>query len=328
MNTEDDRAPPLPGRRRQHARTADAVRCAFVRMFACVLLMLSPMAHALDLVLLAPGDKGPAQQFVEALRKATKPGVHRVREVTALDEVARDGALERTDVVIAAGRQAVEAALRQSDRPVFAVLVGQRDVERFRREFPQRSLGAIVLDQPVARHLALVRTILPQASQLGVLLGPDSRFVEPMINQAATAQQLALDIVGIADSTELVGALQVLLERNAALLPLPDSLVSSPAAARAILLTSYRHRRPVFAFSSAYVSAGALAAVFSSPEHIAYDLADLLNAGLHSAEGLGGIHHPERFEVEVNRTVAKALGITVPDEQILRERIAGGGARR
>jgi ABC-type uncharacterized transport system substrate-binding protein len=100
--------------------------------------------------------------------------------------------------------------------------------------------------------------------------------------------------------------------------------VSGPAAARTILLTSYRHRRPVFAHSAAYVTAGALAAVFSTPEHVAVDVADLL-AGATEPSGLvRRIHSPRRFDVAVNRAVARALGLVVADEPALRERIAGG----
>jgi ABC-type uncharacterized transport system substrate-binding protein len=108
--------------------------------------------------------------------------------------------------------------------------------------------------------------------------------------------------------------------------------VSSPGAARTILLTSYRYRRPIFAFSSAYVSAGALAAVFSSAEHIASDIADLLGSESVRAGDvaplLSVLRFPERFDVAVNRTVARALGIVVPEEDVLRERVAGGEGTR
>ena len=39
------------------------------------------------------------------------------------------------------------------------------------------------------------------------------------------------------------------------------------------------------------------------------------------------IHSPRRFDVAVNRAVARALGLVVADEQVLRERIADGGAQ-
>ena len=207
------------------------------------------------------------------------------------------------------------------------MLVALRDVDRLNRAHPERGLGALVLDQPLERHLRLVRAVLPDARRIGVLLGPDSVTQLPSLNRAATALQFQADVHEARQAADLVPALDHLLFAGDALLPLPDGLVSGPAAARTILLTSYRHRRPVFAHSAAYVTAGALAAVFSTPEHVAVDVADLL-AGATEPTGLvRRIHSPRRFDVAVNRAVARALGLVIADEPMLRERIANGGAQ-
>lgn len=304
-------------------------------LFVCSLLgaaLMSPGAQAWEIALLLSDNKGAPQQFVDALQVALKPGMHRVVHAGAVREDMRPGLVAGADLIVAAGRQAVETALREFDRPVLAVLIGLRDVERLRAAYPDRPLGAVVLDQPAVRHLRLVRAILPQEARVGVLLGPDSRLFEADVMRAGEVARVEIDIAEIADGKELVGALQSLLDKAGALLPLPDSLVSSPAAARTILLTSYRYRRPIFAFSSAYVTAGALAAVFSTPEHIAYDVADLLGSDLlrtgRVEQVASGFRYPERFDVAVNRTVARALGISVPDDQALRDRVASAEAAR
>lgn len=299
-------------------------------LLVCALLgsaLASPGAQALEIALLLSEHKGAAQQFVDALQVALKPGMHRVVQAGAVREDMRPELVAGADLILAAGRQAAETALRDFDRPVLAVLIGLRDVERLRAAYPDRPLGAVVLDQPALRHMRLVRAILPQEARLGVLLGPDSRFFEADVMRAGALERVEIDIAEIADGKQLIGALQSLLDKAGALLPLPDGMVSSPGAARTILLTSYRYRRPIFAFSSAYVTAGALAAVFSTPEHIANDVADLLGADRVRAgrveELASGFRYPERFDVAVNRTVARALGISVPDDQALRERVAG-----
>jgi len=207
---------------------------------------------------------------------------------------------------------------------VLAVLVSQRDVERLRHEYPRRGLGAVVLDQPLARYMRLVRAVLPEAQRVGVLLGPDSRALLGSLPRAAASVRLELGAQEVSELGELVPGLDTLLFSGGALLPLPDSFVSSPAAARTILLTSYRHRSPVFAHSAAYVTAAALAAVFSTPGHIAVDVAELLGSASDPDLVVREVRRPRRFEVAVNRAVARALGLAVANEQVLRERVAQG----
>lgn len=304
---------------------ADGLRVAVViAMFAWLPGLGVSAAQAMEVAVLLSEAEGRGQRFVEALDAALAPGVHRLLPAGVAGGDADAALLERADLVLAVGHAAAERALRESARPVLAVLVAQRDVDRLNRAHPERGLGALVLDQPLERHLRLVRAVLPDAKRVGVLLGPDSVTQLPSLNRAAAALQFQADVHEARQAADLVPALDHLLFAGDALLPLPDGLVSGPAAARTILLTSYRHRRPVFAHSAAYVTAGALAAVFSTPEHVAVDVADLL-AGATEPSGLvRRIHSPRRFDVAVNRAVARALGLVVADEPALRERIAGG----
>ncbi|WP_245538461.1 ABC transporter substrate-binding protein [Thauera phenylacetica] len=304
---------------------ADGLRVAVViAMFASLSGLGVSAAQAMEVAVLLSEAEGRGQRFVEALDAALAPGVHRLLPAGVAGGDADAALLERADLVLAVGHAAAERALRESARPVLAVLVALRDVDRLNRAHPERGLGALVLDQPLERHLRLVRAVLPDARRIGVLLGPDSVTQLPSLNRAAAALQFQADVHEARQAADLVPALDHLLFASDALLPLPDGLVSGPAAARTILLTSYRHRRPVFAHSAAYVTAGALAAVFSTPEHVAVDVADLL-AGATEPSGLvRRIHSPRRFDVAVNRAVARALGLVVADEPALRERIAGG----
>lgn len=304
---------------------ADGLRVAVViAMFASLSGLGVSAAQAMEVAVLLSEAEGRGQRFVEALDAALAPGVHRLLPAGVAGGDADAALLERADLVLAVGHAAAERALRESARPVLAVLVALRDVDRLNRAHPERGLGALVLDQPLERHLRLVRAVLPDARRIGVLLGPDSVTQLPSLNRAAAALEFQADVHEARQAADLVPALDHLLFAGDALLPLPDGLVSGPAAARTILLTSYRHRRPVFAHSAAYVTAGALAAVFSTPEHVAVDVADLL-AGATEPSGLvRRIHSPRRFDVAVNRAVARALGLVVADEPALRERIAGG----
>ena len=285
----------------------------------------SVQAQAMEVAVLLSEAEGRGQRFAEALDAALAPGMHRLVAAGVAGVQADAALLGRADLVLAVGQAAAEHALRASAQPVLAVLVGLRDVDRLNGAHPGRGLGALVLDQPLERHLRLVRAVLPDAKRVGVLLGPDSVLQLPGLPGAADACQLQANVHEVRQPADLVPALDHLLFAGDALLPLPDGLVSGPAAARTILLTSYRHRRPVFAHSAAYVTAGALAAVFSTPEHVAMDVADLLAGAAEPSAMVRKIHPPRRFDVAVNRAVARALGLVVADEKALRERIANGG---
>lgn len=303
------------------------------RVVTCFVVLASLLglgvsaAQAMEVAVLLSEVEGRGQRFAEALDAALAPGFHRLARAGVADGDVDAALLGRADLVLAVGQVAAERALRDSGRPVLAVLVGVRELERLNREYPQRDLGAVVLDQPLQRYLHLVRAVLPDAKRVGVLLGPDSVAQLKSLDGVAAAVRLQADVHEVREAADLVPALNHLLFAGDALLPLPDGLVSGPAAARTILLTSYRHRRPVFAHSAAYVTAGALAAVFSTPEHVAMDVAELLARIKESASVRGKTYPPRRFDVAVNRAVARALGLVVADERVLRERIADGGTQ-
>ena len=81
-------------------------------------------------------------------------------------------------------------------------------------------------------------------------------------------------------------------------------------------MSSYRHRKPVVAFSKAFVSAGALAALYTTPAQLGRQTADILLA---SSSGLPPASYPTQFAVAINHDVAHALGLNIPDEATVRQ---------
>jgi ABC-type uncharacterized transport system substrate-binding protein len=74
-------------------------------------------------------------------------------------------------------------------------------------------------------------------------------------------------------------------------------------------LTTYRNRIPLIGFSAAYVKAGALAAIYSTPENIADQLAELTAQSLSAAGAVKQIISPKYFSVSINSRVARSLGV-------------------
>lgn len=314
---------------RRPARGGQWLRLAlWVLLCASMLAGLAPAAQALEVAVVLSAPEGPQRAFAEALQLALRPGSHRLLPAGSSADGLDARVIEGADLVIAAGIPAAEAVLRAHRRPVLAVLLGAAPFAELKRRHPGAEVAALVLDQPVERQLRLIAAALPAARRLGVLIGPDSGELAPQLDAAAAATGLELTPARIERSAQLVRVLETLLPDSGALLALPDGELSKPAAARTILLTSYRFRRPIFAFSAAYVEAGALAAVFSTPEQVAHDLADWLHALRPGRPRLKGAMPPVRFSVAVNRQVARALNLTIPAERDLLERIAAAEVSR
>ncbi|WP_230976734.1 ABC transporter substrate-binding protein [Pseudothauera rhizosphaerae] len=293
-------------------------------MFAAVCLLAAPAAHAHEVALVLTQKGGAYGTFAEALAAAAG-GRHRIELAGNLEDGVDAAVLERAAVIVAAGAPAMDEIARRGTRPTLGVLVGRSQFDGLRRDLPNARLSAIVLDQPAERHLALVRAILPDAQRVGILFGPASSSLAPAFGDAARSAGLALGGQHISTAGELLPALERLLESSDALLALADPLVSGPTAARTLLLTSYRYRRPVFAYSRAYVEAGALAAVFSTPEDAAREVAAWLDGAPRSGSPqLPDVRAPRGFDIAINRQVARALGLEVPDNAGVLERLRGG----
>lgn len=188
-----------------------------------------------------------------------------------------------------------------------------------------RLCSAIVLDQPPSRQLALIKKIFGSKVKTGVLVGPDNMTMVSRYMNEAKKTGLTLDIEKIDNEDELVPVLERLLKRTDLLLAIPDPVIFNANTAKHILLTTYRYRRPVTAYSPGYVKAGALAAVYSSPEDIAQDLSDWYHRKWHgNGKRLPAILAPKSFSIELNEWVARSLNISLPELPELKDAIDKG----
>lgn len=278
-------------------------------------------AQAADVAVLMSRADGAERVIADALTSA--PGRHRVFLAGNAEDGVSAATLADASLVIALGARAAQSALAVDHRPVLVALVTGGEFERLRAATPPDAMTALLLDQPPHRHLRLIRAILPQAACTGMIVGPESRHAEAHFAPASARTGLPVTSHFAAEARDVLPAIERLLGRCHAVLTLPDAVVSNPTVARAALLTSYRMQRPLFAYSRAWVEAGALAAVFSTPATATRDLLDWLDA-LGDPRQLPAVQHASHFDLAVNTRVARALNLTVPDEDTLRAAIAAG----
>ncbi|HSO45446.1 MAG TPA: ABC transporter substrate binding protein [Rhodoferax sp.] len=224
-------------------------------------------------------------------------------------------------VWVALGTQA-STALGKSrlKAPVLSALVPRSGFERVlldtgRKRSPQ--FKAVYLDQPVNRQMALIRLALPKARRVGGLLGPDSWSSGADLLAAASANGLALAAARVDEDSALYSALQSVLEASDVLLAQADPLVFNSNSIQNILLTTIRANVPLIAFSPAYVRAGALLALYSTPAQAGSQAAHWVLEVLAMRALPEQAVEPDDFEISVNEQVARVFGL-LPDARSLR----------
>jgi hypothetical protein len=215
---------------------------------------------------------------------------------------------------------AVVTTARASEKspPILATLLPRVAFDRDIARAPQKlQASAVLLDQPPARQAALIRAALPTAKRIGLLLGPESK---PMLSSVQTA----LGTQGLATHAEdvtqqgMFAALQNLLDDSDALLALADPAVFNSETVASILTAGYRRKVPLIAFSAAYVKAGALLAIYATPEQVARDGARVVGTVL-AGLPLPAPATSSEFTIGINAVVARSLGLSLNEDELRRQ---------
>lgn len=206
---------------------------------------------------------------------------------------------------------------------LLALLVPRQAFERMANPARLRAgaLSAVFLDQPPGRQLELIRLALPAVNRVGILVGAESKSQSAALEKAARERDLQLTVSAVGQDG-LFPALQSLLGNAEVLLALPDPAIFNSQTAANILTAAYRRQVPLFGFSPAYVKAGALLALYSTPAQVGARGGELLGQAL-SGKSLPSPQWPREFTVSVNRDVARSLGLALDETRLaeqLRER--------
>ncbi|MES2182634.1 MAG: ABC transporter substrate binding protein [Pseudomonadota bacterium] len=290
-------------------------------------LVVPTLTHAYTGVTIVLSTSTPVnQEFVDSFKDelARTKNVNFRVAVVNLQEVDKLVVAENSELVIALGVKALEAASKlRHTTPVLGIFTPLPAFNNFLQN-SRRDLGnfsAIVLDQPYTRQFSLIKTILPDAKNIGVLLGPTSSQYWEHIKDGSERNGLSVFEGSISQEADLIPKLQKLLDSTDALMAIPDPLIYNRETAQPILFTSYRHLKPVFGYSQSYVRAGALAAVFSSAKQLAKQAAEIAVKSQPPPNLLPPPQSPKYFSVMVNYQVARSLSISVMDEEALYKKL-------
>ncbi|MGJ3702968.1 ABC transporter substrate-binding protein [Variovorax sp. AFSI2.2] len=281
-----------------------------------------------DLVRLSPGGADTPQATETAStepERSANASVNAGVRTRSLRALASDA-----NLTMAVGMPAARAALeRPGQQPLVLAMLSRLDYENLRATSPalrrgDRRVGVLLRDPAMADQLALVGAVLPQKQRIGVVATPES---EPLVRELQRAAQGGsppwdVQVEYAPDAKSLAASLRAVVPRSDALMVLPDLIGDSQAATLSVLRAGAEAGLPVFGASEGLVRSGGLAAAVSTPAQLAQQ-ARLLGQKLASSGGGASplVESATPAAVRVNATVARGLGLRLPEERELAERL-------
>ena len=308
------------------------IKSAFFRwlyqslLLLCVLIA-SPNALAWDNVsIIVNANNAASAEFVDQFKTEWQKSsaANLPLNIINLDNFKQDS-LPQNTLVVAVGVQAfISASKLDAKTPVFGMLIPKLSYDKILKDSGRSAsaLSAIFIDQPIPRQIALLKAVLPNVKTIGVLLGSTSFVLGDEIQQASTKAGIEARIDWVNQGDDLTIKLKHSLANSQALLAIADPDIYNKNTAATFLLTTYRQQRPVIGFSQAYVKAGAMAAIFSTPKLLAKQAVEQISQIKDKPNAaMPAPLNPQYFSVEVNHQVARSLGVEVADSAAISEQI-------
>jgi putative tryptophan/tyrosine transport system substrate-binding protein len=171
-----------------------------------------------------------------------------------------------------------------------------------------------------AKRLELLREAIPGAATVDVLANPDVSYLpfEEDTKRAGGRLGIALRIRHVSEPADLEGAFSKMKAENAqAVFVLPDVMFAWEASRIAAL--ALEHHLPMMAWGGWFTQAGGLMAYSAQYDQMNRRLAFYVDRILKGAKpGDLPIEQPTAFELSINLKTAKALGLELPQDLLLR----------
>lgn len=278
----------------------------------------SVQAETLNVHLLLSEGTAPYQQFSEAFKNALAGSDVSIIVSQVGESLPRS---RKFDLVVAAGMKATESALSDYEVPLLSMMITRANFEMLReRLFAQSAhrapMSAIYLDQSWDRQFNFIKAALPAHSVVGMLYSPEAHITLPRLPRG-----MSINAQSVRSSELLFSTLENILNNSEVLLVIPDSEIYSANNMRNILLTSYRYKIPMVGISQAYVNAGALCAIFSTPEQFGLQAAQALSVYAKDRQ-LPDPQYSELYSIAVNQQVAHSMGIIIDTPEEIRLRMS------
>jgi len=294
-------------------------------LFAGGILLQSTICRAGSYLLITSGEGDIYRRFqVELDKKLKDINPENTLVTQAVSGFTANADSGRFDAIVTAGIEAGKVISKsgiQND-----VLMSMLPAASFQKlstsgaiSCAPRNCRAIYLDQPVDRQLKLIRAALPDARIITVIGSSQSKLLREQIVTSASKFGFQINNIFANSEPALLNALQDELAGTDVLMAIPDPIIYNSTTARAILLSTFNQRIPLFAYSRSFIRAGATFGIYSSPEDIARQAAELICC---IGKIKAGNTYPKYFTIDINQHTTEALGISIQNATSLRRALA------
>ena len=203
--------------------------------------------------------------------------------------------------------------------PVFAFYLTESQYQQvnINNNTVLKNANKFFVDQPLIHQLALASQFLPQKRRVGILYSPSTRTQVKQLKNIFP-DQLKLVAKEVNQSKKLIKTLVDLLKTTDYIIAPLDNSLFNARTAKTILLTSYRHQKPLFGNSRGFVKAGIIASCYSTPEILINQLVEKIAS---SPDISGETFYPDDFEVIQNVEVANSLNLAEFKDDALKKSI-------
>jgi len=297
----------------------------FCWLALCIGLYPWPALADSDLTVVLSGNTDYYLEVADAFRNTLAAGQSRVDvRLLKADQLAREE-VPADRLVVAIGTEATAKVLAEfPESPLLSLFVTESAWRNLMAR-PHRHTGrraVIFINQPLDRFIYLATLLKPQSETLATVFGPASKRQRQAF--AAQAQHQGLQLISRTMNIDAnpVATLTPLFNNADIFVALPDQGLFNRTVARWALYLGFKYKIPLVGFSRSYTQAGALASLFSSPENIGRQggewVADYFRD---DDENLWREFRPRYFTVEINPSVARALGIAIPHEEAIYQQL-------
>ena len=179
--------------------------------------------------------------------------------------------------------------------------------------------AGVAFTTPIKNQLAAFRMVNPRGVRIGVLYGEESARLVQEAQKAAPVVRLAIVARSVTAEKEVPQALRTLLTGadavDALWLP-PDPLLIGDETRRFLLAETLKAGKPVYSFSPALVTEGALVSNGADIASIGEQVAELVGRLLAGDRAARGSQLIPRAELVVNKKIAEKLRLEIPADAI------------
>lgn len=290
------------------------------RIIACLFLLwgsFAPSGYAgenLRVQVILSDSNAPYQSFAQTF-KQNLPAAIEVDVLQHAEDFNEKAPV--ADLLVTVGVKAADRVASRTPTPLLAAMVPSNTYPDLMKKRPRASLtSGLYLDQPWGRQLTFLRAALPERKKVGVLHSSGTSLNLPALRSEMGQRGLSLIARELQNNTPLFDELESILNDSEVLLAIPDNAIYNSVNIRNILLSSYRHGLPLIGLSQSYVRAGALCAIFSTPEQLAAQ-ASAISLTFAKTHQLPDPQYPALYAIEVNQAVARTLGINIQSAELL-----------